>query len=115
VVFPAVNQLVGSVLTGLALVGRRPRRLLVVAVLGTFGYAVPCLLLALRAPESAVAAGALLARVGSGDRLAGNPDWRGAQAGIRGCLRDDQQRGGTGGSGDLVGPLAGPAAPAPPD
>jgi hypothetical protein len=56
---------VGSVLTGLALVGRRPRRLLVVAVLGTFGYAVPCLLLALRAPEYAVAAGALLAGAGS--------------------------------------------------
>ena len=51
----------GSVLTGLALVGRRPRRLLVVAVTGTFGYAVPCLLLALRAPVAVVAAGALVA------------------------------------------------------
>jgi len=55
----------GSVLTGLGLVGRRPRRLLVVAVLGTFGSALPCLLLALRAPEPAVAAGALLAGAGS--------------------------------------------------
>ena len=55
----------GSVLTGLALVGRRPRRLLVVAVTGTFGYAVPCLLLALRAPVAVVAAGALVAGLGS--------------------------------------------------
>jgi hypothetical protein len=55
----------GSVLTGLALVGRRPRRILVVAVAGTFGYAAPCLLLALRAPVAAVAAGALVAGLGS--------------------------------------------------
>ena len=55
----------GSVVTGLAIVGRRPRRILAVAVLGTFGYAVPCLMLALRAPVSAVAAGALAAGAGS--------------------------------------------------
>jgi hypothetical protein len=55
----------GSVLTGLALVGRRPQRLLVVATVGTFGYALPCLLLALRAPVYVVAAGALAAGVGS--------------------------------------------------
>lgn len=55
----------GSVLTGLALVGRRPRRPLVVAVAGTFGYALPCLLLALRAPLPLVAAGALAAGSGS--------------------------------------------------
>jgi hypothetical protein len=55
----------GSVLTGVALVGRRPRRLLVVAVTGTFGYGLPCLLLAVRAPGYAVAAGALLAGTGS--------------------------------------------------
>jgi MFS family permease len=40
----------GSVLAGLALVGRRPQRPLVVATVGTFGYALPCLLLAVRAP-----------------------------------------------------------------
>lgn len=55
----------GSVLTGLLLVGRRPRRLLVVATIGTFGYALPCLLLAVRAPIYLVAAGALAAGVGS--------------------------------------------------
>jgi MFS family permease len=55
----------GSVLTGLALVGRRPRRPLVVGVAGTFGYALPCLLLALRAPLLPVAAAALAAGCGS--------------------------------------------------
>lgn len=55
----------GSVLTGLALVGRRPSRPLVVAAIGTFGFPVPCLLLALHAPVYAVAAGALAAGVGS--------------------------------------------------
>ena len=55
----------GSVLTGLALVGRTPRRPLVVAVTGTFGYALPCLLLALRSPLPLVAAGALAAGCGS--------------------------------------------------
>jgi hypothetical protein len=55
----------GSVLTGLALVGRRPRRPLLVAVVGTFGYGLPCLLLALRAPLPLVAAGALAAGSGS--------------------------------------------------
>ncbi|HEY2505485.1 MAG TPA: MFS transporter [Streptosporangiaceae bacterium] len=55
----------GSVVTGLVLVGRRPRRLLVVATIGTFGYAAPCLMLALRVPVYVVAAGALAAGVGS--------------------------------------------------
>jgi len=55
----------GSVLTGLALVGRRPRRPLVVAVTGTFGYALPCLALALHAPLLVVAAAALTAGCGS--------------------------------------------------
>ncbi len=55
----------GAVLGGLAMVGRRPRRPLVVAVIGTFGFPVPCLLLALRAPVFAVAAGALAAGCGS--------------------------------------------------
>lgn len=55
----------GSVLTGLALVGRRPRRPLVVAVAGTFGYALPCLALALRGPLWSVAAAAMIAGLGS--------------------------------------------------
>jgi MFS family permease len=55
----------GSVLTGLALVGRRPRRILVVAVTGTFGYALPCLALAAHAPLPVVVAAAFAAGVGS--------------------------------------------------
>jgi hypothetical protein len=55
----------GAVLGGLAALGRRPRRPLVVATLATFGYPVPCLLLAWRAPAGAVAAGALAAGVAS--------------------------------------------------
>jgi len=54
----------GSVLGGLAALGRRPRRPLVVATLATFGYPVPCLLLGWRAPEGALAAGAVAAGVG---------------------------------------------------
>ena len=55
----------GSVLAGFALVGRRPRRPVLVAVIGTFGYALPCLALAVRAPLWAVAAAAAIAGVGS--------------------------------------------------
>ncbi len=55
----------GSVLAGFALVGRRPRRPLVAAVAGTFGYALPCLLLAVHAPLLPVAAAALAAGCGS--------------------------------------------------
>jgi hypothetical protein len=55
----------GAVLGGLAMIGRRPRRPLVVAVIGTFGFPVPCLLLALHAPGYAVSAGALAAGLGS--------------------------------------------------
>jgi MFS family permease len=55
----------GAVVGGLIMVGRRPRRPLVVAVIGTFGFPVPCLLLALHASLYAVAAGALLAGLGS--------------------------------------------------
>lgn len=51
----------GAVLAGLAVAGRRPRRPMVVAVTASFGYAAPCLALALHAPLSAVAAGAALA------------------------------------------------------
>jgi MFS family permease len=56
---------VGSIVTGLALVGRRPRRPLVVAVIGSFGYAAPCLALALHAPLPVVIGGAALAGVAS--------------------------------------------------
>jgi len=55
----------GSVLTGLLLVGRRPRRPLVVAVVGSCGYGIPCLMLFLHLPVYAVAAGACVAGVGS--------------------------------------------------
>jgi MFS family permease len=56
---------IGSVGASLALVGRRPRRPLVVSVLGAFGYPLPCLLLALHAPLAPVAAAALAAGAGS--------------------------------------------------
>jgi hypothetical protein len=55
----------GAILAGALLVGRRPRRPLVAAVLGTFGYPLPCLLLALHAPVFGVAAGACAAGAGS--------------------------------------------------
>jgi MFS family permease len=55
----------GAILGGLAALGRRPCRPLVVATLATFGYPVPCLLLAVHAPGYGVAAGAFAAGVGS--------------------------------------------------
>ncbi len=55
----------GAILAGVLLVGRRPRRPLVVGVIGTFGYPAPCMLLALHAPAFSVAAGALAAGAGS--------------------------------------------------
>jgi MFS family permease len=55
----------GAILGGLAALGRRPRRPLIVATLATFGYPVPCLLLALHATALAVAAGAAVEGVGS--------------------------------------------------
>jgi hypothetical protein len=55
----------GSVLAGLALVGRRPRRPLVAAVIGSYGYAAPCLMLSLHLPVYAVAVGACAAGAGS--------------------------------------------------
>lgn len=54
----------GALLAGLGLLGRRPRRPMLAATLGTFGYPVPCLLLALRAPGPAVAGGAFVAGAG---------------------------------------------------
>ena len=60
----------GSVGASLALVGRRPRRPLVVSTAGAFGYPLPCLLLALHAPLIPVAAAALAAgRLGGGRHL----------------------------------------------
>jgi hypothetical protein len=59
----------GSVLGSLLALGRRPRRPMVAATAATFGYALPCALLALRAPVAGVAAGALVA--GTGSALAG--------------------------------------------
>ncbi|HEY6480590.1 MAG TPA: MFS transporter [Streptosporangiaceae bacterium] len=56
---------VGAIVAGLLLVGRRPRRPLVTAVIGSFGYAAPCLALAVHAPLAAVAAAAALAGAGS--------------------------------------------------
>jgi len=62
-------QAAGSVLTGLALVGRRARRPLRISVIGTVAVPLPCLLLALRAPLPAVAAAAFTA--GAGITLSG--------------------------------------------
>jgi Major Facilitator Superfamily len=56
---------VGSIIGGLLALGLRPRRPLVAATLATFGYPAPCLILALRLPLPAVAAGTLLAGTGS--------------------------------------------------
>jgi MFS family permease len=55
----------GAIVAGLLLVGRRPRRPLVAAVIGSFGYGAPCLALALHAPLAAVAGAAALAGAGS--------------------------------------------------
>ncbi len=61
----AASYAAGSVLTGLALVGRRPRRLMLVATLGTFGYPIPCLMFAIHAALYLVAAGAFAGGTGS--------------------------------------------------
>jgi hypothetical protein len=55
----------GSVVAELALLGRRPRRPLVIAVIGSYGYPAPCLLLSLHLPVYGVALGACTAGVGS--------------------------------------------------
>jgi MFS family permease len=55
----------GSVLGALLALGRNPRRPMIAATVATFGYGVPCALLALHAPVAAVAAGALVAGAGS--------------------------------------------------
>jgi hypothetical protein len=55
----------GAILGGLLALGRRPRRPLAVANLATLGFPLPPLALALHLPAAAVAAGALLAGLGS--------------------------------------------------
>ncbi len=55
----------GAIVAGVVIVGRRPGRPLVAAVLATFGYPAPCLALALRAQGYAVAAGAVVAGMAS--------------------------------------------------
>ena len=55
----------GSVIGGLAALGRRPRRPLLVATLATFSYAFPMILLASNASTAEIAAGAFIAGIGS--------------------------------------------------
>lgn len=57
----AAANAVGSIIAGALVVGRRPKRPLLVAALATVGIPAPCLFLALRAPLPAVAAGAAIA------------------------------------------------------
>jgi MFS family permease len=58
------SQAAGSVLMGLALVGRRPRRPVLVSAAGTVAVPLPCLALALHGPLAAVAAAAFAAGAG---------------------------------------------------
>ena len=55
----------GAIIGGLLALGRRPRRPLLVATLTTLGFPLPPLALALHLPAAVVAAGALLAGLGS--------------------------------------------------
>jgi MFS family permease len=55
---------VGAIIGGIAVMQRKPERPLVVATIATFGYPLPCLMLALRAPTALVATGALCAGLG---------------------------------------------------
>ena len=54
----------GALLAGALALGRKPSRPLLTATLATFGYPVPCLLLALHAPGLAVGFGAFIAGAG---------------------------------------------------
>lgn len=54
----------GALLAGAASLGRKPSRPLLTATLATFGYPIPCLLLALHAPGVAIGAGAFVAGAG---------------------------------------------------
>ncbi len=55
----------GSVIGGFTALGKRPRRPLLIATIGTFGYPIPLTLLALHASTIEIAAGTLLAGIGS--------------------------------------------------
>jgi MFS family permease len=55
----------GAIVAGALVVGRRPRRPMVAAVLASFGYPAPCLALALRAPFYAVACCSVIAGAAS--------------------------------------------------
>jgi hypothetical protein len=55
----------GSVIAGLAALGKRPPRPLLVATIGTLAYPLPLILLAVHASTAEIAAGALIAGVGS--------------------------------------------------
>jgi MFS family permease len=55
----------GSVAGGLAALGKRPRRPLLVATIGTLAYPLPLILLAVHGSTVEIAAGALIAGVGS--------------------------------------------------
>lgn len=57
-------QAAGAVVTGLALIGRRAARPVLVSVTGTVAVPLPCLLLAVRAPAAGVAAAAFVAGAG---------------------------------------------------
>lgn len=56
----------GSICGGLVMLRFRPARPVLVATVGTFGFALPLALLALRAPTPAVAAGSFVAGTGLG-------------------------------------------------
>jgi MFS family permease len=58
------TQAAGAVLMGLLLVGRRPRRPLLMSRIGTVAVPLPCLVLALHGPAVAVAAAACTAGAG---------------------------------------------------
>ncbi|MBV9381726.1 MAG: MFS transporter [Streptosporangiaceae bacterium] len=62
--FILTAQGAGAILGGLAVLRVQPRRPLVTATLGTFAFAAPVALLALRAPTAAIAAAAAISGVG---------------------------------------------------
>jgi MFS family permease len=56
---------VGSILGGFAMLGRRPRRPMIVATIATFGYACPSIALGLSAPVIGTAVAVFIAGIGS--------------------------------------------------
>jgi MFS family permease len=55
----------GSILGGIAMLGRRPRRPMIVATIATFGYACPSIALGLSAPVVGTAVAVFVAGIGS--------------------------------------------------